>query len=158
MIIYDNIKVPHQIEFGKIHPTDSWNQVESPQITPIFSFWLSDFPKGDYPSGGNSGRISPSEIAICKLTVSNYNPVYDVVFFKWYRNFWNGSQYSHSKLLLNYMSEDYKEDTAELKQGLYSSWDYSFIGNFKGELDKAGCYSCELVTPWGDALIRFKVI
>lgn len=149
MIISDTIGVTHRLEFGRITPTDKWQPDNKPGITPTFTFSLSEYPKAQYPSGGLSGKISPSEMVICHLEASNYKPLYDVVIFKWYRN-----EKTHSKLLRSVISNDFNEHGA--KQ--YSSFDYSFIGHFPGEIMEVGCYSCEVLTPWGKALIKFKVI
>lgn len=149
---WDNIAVNHNIKLCKIYPNNAWQS----SVVPAYygcdetsSFNLSNYPLDDLPSGGTSGRISPSEMMILYVKFNDY-PNYGDVFIKFYNKDTN-------KLL--YSSQGYAP-----RCGGSCSWSYwfygqyAFIGHFSWEINQTGAYSAEVNSPWGNAGYNFSVI
>src|SRR5574337_228770 len=102
-IQYDDIIVDHTLKFGRITPTNNWIRNAEPGISTTYSFNIDDFPLDDLPSGGNSNRISPGEMAVCYLRLDNYpKSTSDSVTYIWYKEISPGNY----KSIFKYISDD----------------------------------------------------
>lgn len=149
---YDNIIVQHEIRLGRITPTDSWDKNVLPGISDTDIFNLDDFPLDILPSGGISGKISESEMAIIYIRMDNYpKTTSDMVTFIWYREVTPGNWVSFATLN---GTDSHEEPYWEY----WYSWDYSFVGHFSWEINQPGNYAVEIKTGFGDAWYNFTVI
>lgn len=141
-----------QIYFGQVTPTENWIRGTLPGFVPTFQFDLANFPLDDTPSGGNSNRISPSEMVLAGLRMDNYLPRNDSGIIRFSRRLPNGGKQE----LFTYTTEDFPEN-ADWTQ--YHSFDYAFIGNFSWEInDQPGQYEVYMKYPQGEVVIGFEVV
>lgn len=141
-IVYDNIKAQHIIHFGIPQPTQSGEPKF--KASGVYNFDLAQFPKNVLPSGGLTGVVSVSEMVMVAIQAWDYIPKNDAVTFEW--------RYG-DKLIASTKSGDFDERGLEY----YYTFDYSFIGHFRWEIQKTGTYSVTIKTSWGEAKIDFDV-
>jgi hypothetical protein len=119
------------------------------------------FPLNDLPSGGNSGRISPSEMVIAVVNLLVNDPVGGYVQYSWYKK--SADVGGADKLLVQteklpvLACGGYPHFGSEC--GMYGSViQYSYIGHFSGEIEEGGYYYVIVATTWGQARIDFGVV
>ena len=118
------------------------------------------FPLNDLPSGGNSGRISKSEMVIAVIDILDNDPKDGWIMYSWYKKNAEGS--GTDKLLVQTEKLSipacggYPHFGGEC--GMYGSYEqYSYIGHFSNEIEEGGYYYVIIDTKWGEARIDFEV-
>ena len=145
---YDNIKVKHKIEL--CNPASDAEYA----ITGIFEkncghpdLNIDNYPLDILPSGGNSGKVSASEMVLVKITMIEDNYISlvpwetDTIIINWYDGSDNRLMFGTSR-----EATSFKTDVR------------CFIGHFSWEINKAGKYYVDVITENGDARVVFDVI
>ena len=119
------------------------------------------FPLNDLPSGGNSGRISPSEMVIAVVNILDNDPTDGWIMYSWYKK--GAGTGGADKLLVQTEKLSvpacggYPHFGGEC--GMYGSYEqYAYIGHFSGEIEGGGYYYVIIDTKWGSARIDFEVV
>lgn len=148
----DGITASHLLRLCRITPTDNWVRSQTPGTydcdkTAVID--LKGVPKDNIPSGGNTNRISPSEMLITVLKLNNYAGS-GTITYKWTNKDTNQYMYSLP------VSVPACAGNCGWQYWYYES--YSFIGHFSWEIHAPGNYSVDILTSWGNAKYDFQVI
>ncbi|MBZ5529613.1 MAG: hypothetical protein LAN71_17160 [Acidobacteriia bacterium] len=171
-ITYDNIGLKNDVKLCQPTPTDNTNEgVRWDWCNSDFTYSLhlgdpnsaQYFPLNDLPSGGNSGRISKSEMTIAVVNLLDNDPVDGYVQYSWYKK--GGNADGTDKLIVQTdklivsACGGYPHIGREGECGAYGSIEeYSYIGHFTGEIEGGGYYYVIIDTSWGKARIDFEVV
>ena len=169
-ITYDNIGLKNDVKLCQPVPTDDtskgvkWNWCNSDFTYSLQQFDKNSaqyFPPNDLPSGGNSGRISPSEMVIAVVTLLDNDPVDGYIQYNWYKK--SAGVGGVDKLLVQ--TQRFPVSACggyphfEGECGVYGSIEqYSYIGHFNWEIESGGYYYVIIDTKWGQARIDFGVV
>ena len=168
-ITKDDISLKNEVKLCIPTPTDNVNNgVKWSFCNTDFSYSLQQFdknsaqyfPLNDLPSGGNSGRISASEMVIAVVSILNKDPGDGYVQFSWYENKTNGEDdrlMVKSKEVIVPACGGYPPINNEC--AIYKSYvTYGYIGHFSGEIVEGGYYYVVIDTKWGQSKIDFGVV
>jgi hypothetical protein len=169
-ITSDNIGLKNDIKLCQPVPTDDvnegvkWNWCDTDFTYSLQQFDKNSaqyFPLNDLPSGGNSGRISKSEMVIAVVDLLDNDPKDGWIIYSWYKKNAGGS--GTDKLLVQTEKlsvpacAGYPHFDGEC--GMYGSYEqFSYIGHFSGEIENGGYYFVIIDTSWGSARIDFGVV
>jgi hypothetical protein len=147
---YDNIRVPHTLQFCEPVPTDAWDPGSLPGLRRCGEYArdLNDYPYNDEPSGGSSRRISKSEMALAYLRIDNY-PGSGAIEYLW----WRGA----AQTVFFRFRMPVPACAGNCGWSWWYWWAYSFVGHFRGEIVTEEVYGVDIATSWGDARITFSV-
>lgn len=149
---WDDITGRHVLKLCKPVPTNNWDRNTIPGMTECsdtYTFNLSKYDLDNYPSGGNSSRISPSEMVILYVKFDDYYN-YGNVYIKFYN-------LDTDKLL--YSSMGTMPRCGGNCNWAYWWWQsYAFIGRFSHEIATPGNYQAVVESPMGSAGFNFTVI
>ena len=166
-ITNDDISLKNEVKLCQPVPTDDTSKgVKWNWCNTDFSYSLQQFdknsaqyfPLNDLPSGGNSGRISKSEMVIAVVNILDNDPSDGFVQYSWYEKEANGDKLLvKSQKLPVPACGGYPPINHEC--GIYRNYEnYGYIGHFSGEIESGGYYYVVIDTTWGQARIDFGVV
>ena len=169
-ITKDDISLNNKVDLCQPVPTDDTsNGVKWDWCNSDFSFSLQQFdknsaqyfPLNDLPSGGNSGRISKSEMVIAVVNILDNDPAEGWVQYSWYEKGGNvdgtDKKMVQTEKLPVSACGGYPHIGGEC--GIYGTVQhYAYVGHFSGEIESGGYYFVLIDTKWGEARIDFEAI
>lgn len=166
-ITYDNIGLKNDVKLCQPVPTDDTSKgVRWDWCNVDFTYSLQQFdkesfqyfPLNDLPSGGNSKRISKSEMTIAIVTLLVNDSAGGYVQFDWYKKEASGDRLMVKSQKLSVPAcGGYPHIGDEC--GIYGSLEeFGYIGHFSGEIVEGGYYYVIIDTKWGQSRIDFVVM
>jgi len=152
-ITSDNISIDHDLIFARPISTDHFNCIDNiPDYIGegLFEKDLKYFPLDDLPSDKTCTtniRISPSEMCFTLLQLYNH-PTNGTLSQTWKNVDTNTTFYE----------TQYEIPSPQNNWELWYSYIWSYVGHFTTEILIPGNYQCITNTPWGSAIIDFKVV
>lgn len=119
------------------------------------------FPFNDFPSGGNSGRISASEMMIVVVDILDNDPATDgYIQYSWFKKGANVDKLLfQSQRIIVPPCGGYPPIGNGRECGIYKTYEnYAYIGHFSREIDEGGYYYVIVDTKWGQAIVDFGVV
>ena len=115
------------------------------------------FPLNDLPSGGNSGRLSASEMVIVVVNILDNDPTNGYIQYSWFKKGETDKLLFQSQKIIVPACGGFPSVGHEC--GIYKAYENcAYIGHFSSEIDEGGYYYVIVDTKWGQARVDFGVV
>ncbi len=160
-IVYDNINLKHTISLCSPVPIDNyrWRMIDTYNCG--YTYSLSNYPLNNLPSGGDSMRVSNSEMVMAQISIWDDSTSPGKITYTWYQK---ADKASDKDKQLYQKILDVPACGGGFGFVLFGECAIFtvanpaiFIGHFSWEIDRPGTYYVVVDTTWGSETINFQV-